>query len=102
MSKRPSLADSMKALAAKSAPPPVPMKAAVAKTAPRPKAEKKAEPEEGERKPFFAATREGLKRITVAVAPDEHKRLKRLSVDAGRSIEDLMREALADLFAKHE
>jgi hypothetical protein len=99
MSRRPSLADSMKALAAKSAPPPVPMKAAVAKSTPRPKAQKE---EEGERKPFFAATREGLKRITVAVAPDEHKRLKRLSVDAGRSIEDLMREALADLFAKHE
>jgi hypothetical protein len=89
----------MKALAAKSAPPPVPMKAAVAKSAPRPKAEKG---EAGERKPFYAATREGLKRITVAVAPDEHKRLKRLSVDAGRSIEDLMREALADLFDKHK
>jgi hypothetical protein len=44
---------------------------------------------------------EGLKRITVAVDPDEHKKLKRLAVDAGRSIEDLMREALADLFAKH-
>lgn len=102
MSRRPSLADSMKALAAKSAPPPVPMKAAVAaKPAAQPKA-KKPEPEEGARKPFFAATREGLKRITVAVAPDEHKRLKRLSVDEGRSIEDLMREALADLFAKHE
>ena len=54
----------------------------------------------GEEARYFV-TREGLKRITVAVDPDEHKKLKRLAVDAGRSIEDLMREALADLFAKH-
>lgn len=101
MSRRPSLADSMKAVAAKSPPPPVPMKAAIAKPAARPKQKDEA-PQEGERKPFFAATREGLKRITVAVAPDEHKRLKRLSVEEGRSIEDLMREALADLFDKHK
>jgi hypothetical protein len=56
---------------------------------------------EGEAKRYFAATREGMKRITVAVAPEEHKKLKRLAVDVGRSIEDLMREALADLFIKH-
>ena len=99
MSRRPSLADTMKAVAAKATPSPVPMKEAVPKPAGQAKAQKE---EEGERKPFFAATREGLKRITVAVAPDEHKRLKRLSVDAGRSIEDLMRESLADLFAKHD
>jgi hypothetical protein len=99
MSRRPSLADTMKAVAAKAAPPPVPMKSAASTPAARAKAQKEGE---GERKPFFAATREGLKRITVAVAPEEHKRLKRLSVDAGRSIEDLMREALADLFAKHD
>lgn len=99
MSRRPSLADTMKAMAAKNAPPPVHMR----EVAPKP-AEQANAPDKGERerKPFFAATREGLKRITVAVAPDEHKRLKRLSVDAGRSIEDLMREALADLFAKHD
>jgi hypothetical protein len=52
-------------------------------------------------KPYFAATRVGLKRITVAVDPEEHRRLKRLSADTGRSIEDLMREALADLFGKY-
>ena len=94
MSRRPSLADTMKAVAAKSAPSPAPVKEETAKVAATPRDETR------ERKPFFAATREGLKRITVAVAPEEHKRLKRLSVDEGRSIEDLMREALADLFAK--
>ena len=57
---------------------------------------------ERQRKRYFAATREGMKRVTVVVAPDEHKKLKRLAVDADRSIEDLMREALGDLFAKHE
>lgn len=94
MSRRPSLADTMKAVAAKSAPSPAPVENEASKVAAPPM-------EEGrERKPFFAATREGMKRITVAVAPEEHKRLKRLSVDEERSIEDLMREALADLFAK--
>ena len=98
MTKRPSLADTMKAVAAQKAMP--------SPIAAEPVAEREArqlrEPSgEGAGKCYFAATREGMKRITVAVAPEEHKRLKRLSVDAGRSIEDLMREALADLFAKH-
>ena len=83
MTKRPSLAESMKSVAG----PPAPL---------RPMPERG-----GEQKPYFAATREGLKRITVAVSPAEHKRLKRLAVEVERSIEDLMREALADLFAKH-
>jgi hypothetical protein len=96
MSKRPSLADSMKAVAAQKATPPAP-------ALPKPQPEHKAREAdgEGEGKRYFAATREGMKRITVAVAPEEHKKLKRLAVDVGRSIEDLMREALADLFAKH-
>jgi len=102
MSRRPSLADTMKAVAAKSAPPPAPIAPAASKAAPEPGPQQGPQqgPQESPRKAFFAATREGLKRITVAVAPEEHKRLKRLSVDEGRSIEDLMREALADLFSK--
>jgi hypothetical protein len=96
MSKRPSLADTMKAVAAQKATPPAPALL-------KPQLEHKAREAdgEGEGKRYFAATREGMKRITVAVAPEEHKKLKRLAVDVGRSIEDLMREALADLFAKH-
>jgi cell envelope opacity-associated protein A len=87
MTRRPSLAESMKSVQNAPAPAPPPLRAAPERA--------------GEGKPYFAATREGLKRITVAVNPDEHKKLKRLAVDTGRSIEDLMREALADLFAKH-
>jgi len=98
MSKRPSLADTMKAVAAQKATPPLPAPERVAE---RQSHQPRDPSKEGESKRYFAATREGMKRITVAVAPEEHKRLKRLSVDAGRSIEDLMREALADLFAKH-
>jgi hypothetical protein len=56
----------------------------------------------GEPKPYYAATRAGMKRITVTVSPGEHNRLKRLAVDIDRSIADLVREALADLFAKHQ
>jgi len=98
MSKRPSLADTMKAVAAqKTAPASAPAAAPPAARASRATSHEG----EGEAKRFFAATREGMKRITVAVAPEEHKRLKRLSVDVGRSIEDLMREALGDLFTKH-
>jgi hypothetical protein len=84
----------MKAVAAQKVAPPTP-------TLSVRQPERKADEGEGEGKRYFAATREGMKRITVAVAPEEHKKLKRLAVDAGRSIEDLMREALADLFAKH-
>ena len=86
MTKRPSLAESMKSVQ-QSAPAAPPLAAREA-----------AERPAGQR--YFAATRAGLKRITVAVPPEEHRRLKRLSVDTGRSIEDLMREALADLFVK--
>jgi len=54
-----------------------------------------------EGKRYHAATRAGMKRVTVVVEPEDHRRVKRLSADTDRSIEDLMREALADLLAKH-
>jgi hypothetical protein len=58
-------------------------------------------PERCAPKPYFAATSEGMKQINVAVSPAKHKRLKRLAVEI--EIErSLMREASADLFAKHE
>ena len=84
MMKRPILAESMKS---------------VQPGSPAPRAPKPGDAARPEGSYYFAATRAGLKR-TVAVAPEEHKRLKRLSADTGRSIEDLMREALADLFVK--
>ncbi len=86
MAKRPSLAESMKAVQ----PPP----AARVIEAPAPAAPR------SEGKGYFAATRVGKKRVTLAITPDEHKRLKRLSADTDRTIEQLMKEALDDLFSK--
>jgi hypothetical protein len=56
-------------------------------------------PKEG-RQRHFAATRQGMKRITVAVSPEDHKKLKVKAAETGRSIEDLMREAVAAVLAK--
>lgn len=47
-----------------------------------------------------AASREGMKRATALLSPDEHRRLKRLSVDSGDSIEALLHEAVTDLLQK--
>jgi hypothetical protein len=52
-------------------------------------------------KPYFAATRAGKRRLTLVVAPEEHRRVKRLSADTARTMEDLLREALMDLLRKH-
>lgn len=93
MSKRPSLAESMKAL---ERPAPSPPPALRAKAAPKLAAEG-----ETKRKPYHAATREGLKKVTAALEPAQHKKLKRLSVDQDKSVEDLLREAVQDLFAKY-
>lgn len=83
MSKRPSLAESMKAISGQAP-------HAVAAAVERP-----------DSKSYYAATRVGMKRLTVVVKPEEHRRVKRLSADTDRSIEDLMREAVADLLNKH-
>lgn len=52
-------------------------------------------------KPYFAASRAGKRRVTLIVDPSEHRRLKHLSADTDRSIEDLLREGLEDLLRKH-
>ena len=91
MSKRPSLAESMKAVGAQTPPPAAP----IVEATPMPA------PDRAEGKRYHAATRAGMKRVTVVVEPEEHRRVKRLSADTDRSIEDLMREALADLLQKH-
>ena len=91
MSKRPSLAASMQAVGAQTPPPIAP----IVESAPVPV------PDRAEGKRYHAATRAGMERVTVVVEPEEHRRVKRLSADTDRSIEDLMREALADLLAKH-
>lgn len=88
MAKRPSLAESMKAVQ------PTPAARVIEALAPATQTAKT------EGRGYFAATRAGKKRVTLAITPDEHKRLKRLSADTDRTIEQLMKEALDDLFAK--
>lgn len=88
--KRPSLAESMKAVRPESAP------RVIEAPAVTPPPQRSGEP-----KGYFAATRQGMKRINFPADPEDHRRLKRLSADTDRSIEDLMREALRDLFVKH-
>jgi hypothetical protein len=52
-------------------------------------------------KAYFAASRAGKRRVTLIVDPSDHRRLKHLSADTDRSIEDLLREGLEDLLRKH-
>jgi hypothetical protein len=89
MTKRPSLAESMKAMATPAA------------STARPEPPQEAALVPGEAKKFHAATREGLKKVTTAVEPHRHKQLKRLAVDHDKSVEDLLREAIDDLLAKY-
>lgn len=89
MSKRPSLAESMKAVGAQASP------VAVVETASAPATVRT------EGKGYHAATRTGMKRVTAIVEPEDHRRVKRLSADTDRSIENLMCEALADLLKKY-
>ena len=87
MTKRPSLADSMRKLE-----PPAPVQAA---EQPAP-ARERAEP-----KGYYAATRAGRKKVTAALEPEAHKQLKLLAVDRSQTVEDLLREAVSDLFRKY-
>ena len=54
-----------------------------------------------ERRPFKARTREGKKMIAAPVDPAARQQLKMLSAELDRKAEDLMREALRDLFTKY-
>lgn len=86
MTKRPSLAESMKAV--RQAPVQVieaPAAPTVFPVPPQPKA---------------ASTREGMKRATALLSPDEHRRLKLLSATSGDTIEELLHEAVTDLLQK--
>lgn len=87
MAKRPSLADSMRKLE------PGP----VAPASPSPAAEREAAPPKG----YYAATRAGRKKVTASLEPEAHKQLKLLAIDRGQGVEDLLREAVSDLFRKY-
>jgi hypothetical protein len=91
MVKRPSLAESMKAFQGEKAP----VQVVVAPAADGPTDSR------GAGRGYHAAPREGKKKATASLTPEDHRRLKRLSADTDRTIEELMFEAISDLFAKH-
>lgn len=92
MSKRPNLAAALHDAGAKPALSAVPPAAAVT-----PKAE--TEPESTA--PARAPSRTGLRAVTCYVKPEAHKQLRMLGLETGASVQDLMTEALNDLFRKH-
>ena len=99
MSKRPSLAETMRQVAV---PPelqpakPIPVKLVAAAT-PEPGATSAAPAA----RPYFAATRVGKKKVTAALSPAAHKQLKSLAVEHDTKSEALLAEAIRDLFSKY-
>ena len=47
-------------------------------------------------------SRRGLKALTVWVDPAVHRQLRMMALGQDRSAEDMLREAVGDLFIKHE
>jgi len=91
-SKRPSLAETMRH--AVSAPEPV-FASPTAAAQPMP-------PEPSSREAgYYAATRQGKKKVTAALEPAEHKRLRQLGLERDATNEALLTEAISDLFAKY-
>jgi hypothetical protein len=50
---------------------------------------------------FYAATRAGKKKITAAVGPNVHLQFRQLGLEAGKTNETLLIEAIIDLFIKY-
>ena len=94
MSKRPSLAETMRQAAAVSPPHP-PRVSDLPKPAPA------IEPTAARPQGFYAATRAGKKKVTAALDPADHKQLKSLAVERETTTESLMTEAIRDLLAKY-
>jgi hypothetical protein len=95
MTKRPSLASSMKAFKEDVAPDPLALiakarESAVPTPAPIPTPPK-----------FHAATREGMKRLLTPVPPELHKRLKMLAVSQDTTLEAITRAALESYLSQH-
>ncbi len=97
MSRRPSLAETMRQAAAVPEPviapsPPEPVRAPVPAVSP-------SAPARGHG--FYAATRIGKKKVTATLAPVDHKRLRQLALERDATTEALLNEAISDLFAKY-
>ncbi len=96
--KRPSLAESLRqVVTGDPTAPPVPVTSSPVVS----------RPETGTREPiarpagFYAATRVGKKKVTVALDPVMHKQLKGLALARDTTTEALLVEAINDLFHKH-
>ncbi len=50
---------------------------------------------------FYAATRVGKKKVTATLDPPDHKRLRQLALDRDVTTEALLSEAISDLFQKY-
>ena len=100
MAKRPSLAETMRQVAIQ----PSLQVAAPAALRVVPEPEHPAPPAEAKipaARPYFAATRAGKKKVTVALSPAAHKQLKSLAVEHETKSEALLIEAIRDLFTKY-
>ncbi len=89
MTKRPSLADNMKAFAEPAQPIPAPISVSPPAPAPAPAAAR-------------AKSRAGMKLLLTPVEPSIHKRLKLLAVQQDSTIEATVRTALAEYLERHE
>jgi hypothetical protein len=89
MSKRPSLAETMRLAAVAPEPVQVPLQPAQLPAPP------------GRESGFYAATRVGKKKVTAALPPADHKRLRQLALERDATTEALLTEAIGDLFAKY-
>jgi hypothetical protein len=101
MNKRPSLAESMRAAVTEEPErPAVAAPSVVAVTspvAPQPVVPPASDRPTG----FYAATREGKKKLTAPVSLTEYKHFRHLGVEIGKTNEGLLREAISDLFVKY-
>ena len=97
MSKKPSLAESMRQAAQASAPPPPPTVASTSTSPTAASTELVSKPAAA----FHAATRAGKKKVTAPLTPEDHKRLRHLALDRDVTTEALLVEAINDLFAKY-
>lgn len=99
MTKRPSLAETMRQVAVAPEPQPVkPPPVSLVEAAPPPAV---IEPTATAPRPYFAATRVGKKKVTAALSPAAHKQLKSLAVEHDTKSETLLAEAIRDLFSKY-
>lgn len=90
MSKRPSLAESMKALSEPTAPDPV---ALVSKEVP---ATPKAEPPRSTGKRY-----EGFKKMLIPVDPEVHRKLRIIGLQRDMTLERVVQEAVAEYVSKN-